>query len=1652
MTARPQYGSGGRIRARLSAVLVLALWLGVGTAAAGPSPSPNVVSPLRLVGEGRAVLTTTLDGTRMELPLRVPMDMSAADAAAAKVTVSRKDRPQAAQEGVPVEMPGSQVAADGGAAQHPAGVSRPGSIVTVAGGYCDGYPAAEASLSPTRVSYVDGRLTWVDNDASWVPSDGGQFLGQANSPTSGTFSTPFLGKHTRGSFLVRQVDGARVRTIGPLLEPEDGPILRQDHFTSYLSDAQPGAPGELLVNINHNRFARSGEGPGSGPSRIESWSANGRRLLIGGETFVGTRYGDPRYGDGDPVDRTALGVVQGFVRDRLGNVIIADGLGQARGLVRVRYANLSKQPVTLYRGTPSELVVAPRTIRVIAGRPTPEATGGILAAAAGPAGLAPALEAAFSFLPRLRVQNDLLYLLDVNRVAGLSNGAGGVVIRAINLGMSAQAGPLSTAHVNGVDVPNGFVGSLAGATPPTGNSSGDGGPARAAQFAVNTDDFYGDFEVARNGDLFVAEPLGNRVRRVDEGGFISTVAGDGVAGYGGDGGPGTQARLWTPTGIAMAPDGSMVIADLLNGRIRRLDVDGTISTIAGRGPTPCGEGQLATGTTKYAGATFGLLRGMTTDQRGNLFAADGAFNIVRRIAPDGRITAQIGVPMPCVVNDDFQHDSCPLLGEQSGDGGEFRSASLAEPHHLTTDTYDNLYISDFDRVRYVNLQNRPVSVHGRTVAPQSIVTLRQLPGRTVGVNVAVQGRPVFSGEVPLPLGDVATDKLGNLYIADPSLHRIYRLDNCGNFGVFAGTGKPSRTGSSADGGTDADYRDGDLGSNANINPSALAYDRTRNALLMVDTFGGDQRGGLRVRAISLSGKRQRILGRLIEPLHIDTIAGTGVGGSFGDGGQAYHASIAGVSTLGVGPDGRIYLTESKDARVRVILPDGRIGNIAGPWPERQQDLSDYHWGDTGDGGSAQQAWMLLWGKTSDHNNYPGGMGFLTVDGHGNVFVADHTSARVRKIIRPDLAPVRFGNPQAAPDELALPRTFAELQALPQISVSTVRPRVDAAAEYITAGKGLDHGCAVWRREPLRRSDDDPTLNVGPASGTGTADRDSGPRGAPSAFGGGECQLAAASGADGLRLVTAAPVEGTQAAPATGTAEHSSKAMLVAASTDGGAFWQRSAVPLPDARGGGEAGYPMLGGPLAGSPLSGVAGAARFSLVYPTVDGQLRLLVSADGLLWQPHGAVEAPGAFRVSPAVSGKGVSAVAFLSGTDTATRVNVATSTGGAPWQSAMLAGLDLPPALVSRPSVAIDDAGSVYVAWSDDRQVFATVRPARSESWARPRSVAQTQVGLLPSLVAGSAGRAAVAYLGSSSPGVVHGDAAQADWYPVVTHLRVGKDQVLRPVSTAKASRKAIAFGPLCLQASCSAQGIGPISAADLAPVAAADARGVVTLAFATQSGPREIVGMRVSLTRTCRGESLRGAPLPDTCERRSAAATFPVVNSTVPTVPAPVLPALLACSPLPPAFAMAPVTPASERQAGVPQQQQELARPVPQADRLEVPVVSVPLIPQAPVQAALPPQAGTAPATQVNQAQAQQQQPGTQTQVGQQLGMATTPEQERSAAKASAYSYSRSPQLPVTVLLWLETLAMAGAVGAAAHVRRRAAGSPCRVGVRSGRTRR
>lgn len=306
--------------------------------------------------------------------------------------------------------------------------------------------------------------------------------------------------------------------------------------------------------------------------------------------------------------------------------------------------------------------------------------------------------------------------------------------------------------------------------------------------------------VAPDGSVIVADTIDQRIRRIDPSGRISTIAGNGTRGASGDGGPATQAQLQDPSALALAADGTLFVADTANSRIRAVRPDGTISTVAGNG----GDGFSGDGGPAVS-AQISAPSGLALDNRGDLFFSDTANNRVRVIHPNGIVTTLAGTGVPGF----------------GGDGGPAPNAQLNSPAGLALASDGSLLIADSgnNRVRRVDPTGRIATVAGNG-------------GR--GSNG--DGGPATAAELHLP-ADVAAAPDGGFFVAEQAGDRIRRVDSNGIISRVAGTGAPRFGG------------DGHAAISARLNaPQALELLPSRHELLVADSDNN------RVRYVTVPGQ------------------------------------------------------------------------------------------------------------------------------------------------------------------------------------------------------------------------------------------------------------------------------------------------------------------------------------------------------------------------------------------------------------------------------------------------------------------------------------------------------------------------------------------------------------------------------------------------------------------------------------------------------------------------------------------------------------------------------------------------------------------------------------------------------------------------------
>ena len=497
------------------------------------------------------------------------------------------------------------------------------------------------------------------------------------------------------------------------------------------------------------------------------------------------------------------------------------------------------------------------------------------------------------------------------------------------------------------------------------------------------------------GNLYVADEFHCRLRKINKSGIISTYAGTGNCGFGGDGGPAPKAEIYFPAGIATDSRGNVFFSDPINSRVRVIDASGNIHTVAGSGRYGfCGDGGRAT----QACLSFPTALAIAPGQSGEtLSIADSYNNRVRQVTlPAGIITTAAGNG----------------TSGYSGDGGPATSASLDTPQGLAVSPQSHrLWISDTynSAIRAVNTNTGIINTFygsGNCTPtlcfPEGISTDTSgnlyVPADGNGVVLEIDvpsGFPIvkagtggqgFSGDGGAAISallnaphDVVVDASGNLLIVDSLNNRIRKVDGAGTISTIAG-------GYVADGGARSF-------SSTNW-AQGLALDNSGN-LYIADTWNN------RVRMLTPTGE-------------ISTIAGIGVSGYAGDGGNATAAEL--YEPLAVAVDGQknIYVADYSNFAIRKIDAGGAIttfatnvfinalavdasGNLYGSdfafcvirkfTPAGQSSIVAgmiSNCGYNGDGIAATQAEL----------SFPQG---LVVDAAGNLYFSDNGNNRVRKI-------------------------------------------------------------------------------------------------------------------------------------------------------------------------------------------------------------------------------------------------------------------------------------------------------------------------------------------------------------------------------------------------------------------------------------------------------------------------------------------------------------------------------------------------------------------------------------------------------------------------------------------------------------------------------
>jgi sugar lactone lactonase YvrE len=594
------------------------------------------------------------------------------------------------------------------------------------------------------------------------------------------------------------------------------------------------------------------------------------------------------------------------------------------------------------------------------------------------------------------------------------------------------------------------IATVAGALDGRAGFAGDNGPATASLLNAPT-----TLSPDERGGLLVADVLNNRIRRIDGSGSISTVAGSGSpdASNVGDGGPATSARFLEPSQMALAKDGSIYVADgSFGNRIRRFSVGGTVATVAGTGdPGFAGDG---------GPATRALLHdpyGVAIDQNGIIFIGEDVNARVRAINP---ATGTIHT----------------VLGGGTGPDGVATLTSIGGTQAiLSLPGTNQLLVADTrgNAIRRLTYSIDPVSGDVTGGISDTVAGTSGVSGFSGDLG------PATGALLSLPIG-LDADSNGTIYILDQFAACVRRFQIGGMIATVAGD--PTTCGFGGDGGPAALCQ---------LCAYYLVIDRSTDTIYIsdfsnnrvrrfqdggtIDTVGGNgtvgdtgiggpatgapipQTAGILLLAdgsLAVSSDATRLVYGFKVGGAIAVLAGEPAEAIVGDGGPAVAAEID-QPMPAVAPDGTLYVAELNFGRLRRVDPlTGIVTRVAGTGVV----------GATGDGGPLAAALV-------DQVNG------LTVDSHGDILLGQFNQATVRRIdpVAGTIATILGTGPGSSPSGDGGPATQAVLQSVESVAVSPTTGalyvadsfandvrRVDPQTGIVTtvAGGGTDPGEGV----------------------------------------------------------------------------------------------------------------------------------------------------------------------------------------------------------------------------------------------------------------------------------------------------------------------------------------------------------------------------------------------------------------------------------------------------------------------------------------------------------------------------------------------------------------------------------------------------------------
>lgn len=320
------------------------------------------------------------------------------------------------------------------------------------------------------------------------------------------------------------------------------------------------------------------------------------------------------------------------------------------------------------------------------------------------------------------------------------------------------------------------------------------------------------------GNLYVADTVNNKIRKISPLGAVSTLAGGGgggpaycaATGCGALDGVSTAASFWSPLGIAVDIQGNVYVGDTVNNKIRKISPLGVVSTLAGGGGggTSCFSAGCGALDGMGTAASFNQPEGIAVDDIGNIYVADQANHKIRKITPSGTVTTLAGGGGGALTCSAGTALGCGALD------GNGTAASFNQPQGVAVDSIGNVYVADSSNHKI------------RKISPAGLVST--LAGSGISGNLDGSGT---SATFNYPKG-IAVDNSGNVYVTDSSNHNIRKITPTGIVSTVAGGGGGAP---SCISGTGCGALDG-VGTASSFNgPSGIAIDGLKS-LYVADQF------------------------------------------------------------------------------------------------------------------------------------------------------------------------------------------------------------------------------------------------------------------------------------------------------------------------------------------------------------------------------------------------------------------------------------------------------------------------------------------------------------------------------------------------------------------------------------------------------------------------------------------------------------------------------------------------------------------------------------------------------------------------------------------------------------------------------------------------